>query len=559
VRGSALRIGLLTAAGALVIPVLVPVSSGLFKGGHGPGNGSASDNAVILRNPIVDLRRDLISQDHIPLVTARTTGDPTYLRLTVLDRFNGVEWLPSARRLPKSNQVHGDLPRAPGLAPDATGTDTDWSLELDDAFDTTWLPTPYPTRRIAVTRGDWRYDLRTLDIASVDKPDTGGLRYDLTGFTPDLSTSKMQQALKAPPDIQAPMTSVPGNRPTVITRTAQQVTAGATTDYDRMVMLQNWFRNTGGFSYSLAPAAGSGIAQLARFITTDKVGYCEQFAAAMAVMARSLGIPARVVVGFLAPHQLPDGSYSYTSDDLHAWPEIYFSGTGWVRFEPTPASRTGQPPPWTVGVAAPAPSAGPSATTAPSAKPTEKTQGAVRKSSKDTGSAHAVTLAAWTVAVVLVALLLALPGLVRARQRRRRLDDHRRGPRSHDASVLADGAWAELLATARDLGISLPLHRSVRDITAALRRRALSGAAVHDQLDALTEFIERAWYGRPFAVDAPTRQAVVEAVEAWSTVLADSVPVTRVRLARLFPRSVLDRATAPAQADRQLDLVGIEG
>ena len=58
----------------------------------------------------------------------------------------------------------------------------------------------------------------------------------------------------------------------------------------------------------------------------------------MAVMARSLEIPARVAVGFLAPEQLQDGSFQYTSDDLHAWPEIYFGGSGWVRFEPTPSS-----------------------------------------------------------------------------------------------------------------------------------------------------------------------------------------------------------------------------
>ena len=556
VRGSALRIGLLTAAGALVIPALVPVSAGLFKGGHGPGNGSGTDNNVTLRNPIVDLRRDLISEDHIPLVTARTAGDPTYLRLTVLDRFNGVEWLPSARRLAKSNEANGELPPAPGLAPTATGTDTEWSLELDQAFDTTWLPTPYPTRRIAITRGDWRYDLRTLDIAAVDKPDTGGLQYQLTGFTPDLSTARMQQALKAPPDVLAPMTSVPGNRPSVITRTAQQVTAGATTDYDRMVKLQNWFRNSGGFSYSLAPASGSGIAQLARFITTDKVGYCEQFAAAMAVMARSLGVPARVAVGFLAPHKLPDGSYRYTSDDLHAWPEIYFSGSGWVRFEPTPASRTGQPPAWTVGAAAPVPSAAPSATAAPRDKTATGTFKKATKTSSGSSSSSVATAVAWTVALVLVALLLALPAVVRSRQRRRRLDDHRQGPRSVDAEVLADGAWAELLATARDLGIVLPLHRSVRDMAEALRRRTLPGARALAQLDVLTEFIERAWYGRPSTVDAATRQAVVEAVEAWSSALAESVPALRVRLARVYPRSVFDRSRTSVPVDRQVELVG---
>jgi transglutaminase-like putative cysteine protease len=556
VRGAALRIGVLTAAGALVVPVFVPVTSGLLKGGDGPGDGSGGDNNVVLRNPIVDLRRDLIARDHIPLVNARTTADPSYLRLTVLDRFNGVEWQPSPRRLSKSNTAEGDLPTAPGLPPTTSGRDADWSLRLDDGFDTTWLPTPYPTRRIHITGGDWRYDLRTLDIASVDKPDTSGLEYQLTGFTPNLSTSRMQQALTAPAEVRKPMTSVPGNRPSVITRIAQEVTAGAPTDYDRMVKLQAWFRNSGGFTYSLEPAPGSGITQLVRFLTTDKVGYCEQFAAAMAVMARSLGIPARVAVGFLGPQKAEDGSYQYTSDDLHAWPEIYFSGSGWVRFEPTPASRTGPPPGWTVGGAPVVPSAGPSATSAPSQRPTEDTQKSTTGASADSSSSTGTTVAAWLVGAVLLLVLLGLPWLVRTRQRRTRLDDHRHGPRSDDATVVAEGAWDELLAVARDLGVGLPLQRSVRDIATALRHHTLAGARDREQLDGLVHFIERARYGLPFSVDPATRQRVVEAVEHWSELLAASVPTLRARVARVFPRSVFDRGATPTAVDRPAELVG---
>jgi transglutaminase-like putative cysteine protease len=556
VRGAALRIGMLTAAGALVLPVLVPVGSGLFKDGNGPGDGKGPNDNVTLGNPIVDLRRDLISQDHIPLVEVRTTADPSYLRLTVLDHFNGVEWLPSDRSLPAANDADGDLPNPAGLAPTTPAADAAWTLTLDSGFQTSWLPTPYPTRRISIAKGDWRYDLRTLDVANVDKVSTAGLRYQLTGSTPEYSTVRMQQALSAPPEVRDPMTSVPGNRPSVITRIAEEVTAGATSDYDRMVQLQTWFRNTGGFSYSLEPAGGSGVPQLVRFLTTDKVGYCEQFAAAMAVMARTLGIPARVAVGFLAPEKRDDGSFRYTSDDLHAWPEIYFSGSGWVRFEPTPASRTGQPPAWTTGVAQQPQTASAAPGAAASRQPSQATRSAAQAKKSNQSSGNGATTLAWIVGLALLLVLLVLPHVVRVRRRRRRLDDYRLGPGTDDALVLAEGAWAELLATARDHRISLPVRRSVRDVGAVLRRRALPGARALDQLDDLVLFVERARYGRPFLVDPPTRQAVVEAVEAWIEVLAASVPTRTARLAQVFPRSLLDRRAPAPVTDRQLEVAG---
>jgi len=556
VRGAALRIGALAAAGALVVPVFIPVSNGLFKGGNGPGNGGGNGSSVTLRNPIVDLRRDLITRDHIPLVEARTEADPSYLRLTVLDKFNGVEWQPSARKLAEGNKAEGALPNPPGLARTTPGTEASWTLVLDQGFDSTWLPTPYPTRRINITRGDWRYDVRTMDIASVDKTRTAGLQYALTSFAPELSPTRLRAALTAPDAIREPMTTVPGNRPSVVTRIAEEVTAGATSDYDRMVRLQNWFRNTGGFSYSLAPASGSGIPELVRFLTTDKQGYCEQFAAAMAVMARTLGVPARVAVGFLAPHRQSDGSYRYTSDDLHAWPEIYFSGTGWVAFEPTPASRTGEPPSWTLGGGRNTPTTAPTITGIPTDQPTTADNKRPDQVTSGSSASERSKVFSRLTGLVLLVLVLALPGTIRIRQRRQRLDDHRQGPRHDDARTLADGAWEELLATARDLGIVLPRQRTVRDIAAVLRRRAVPGSDALRRLDDLTHFVERARYGRPFSVDAVTRQAVVEAVETWSQVLAASVPATRVRLARVFPRSILDRAEPSPVVERTLETVG---
>ena len=143
------------------------------------------------------------------------------------------------------------------------------------------------------------------------------------------------------------MTAVPEDLPEVITTRAREVTRDAESDFAKAVALQDWFRQDGGFRYSLEQRSGSGMDLLAYFVTDDRVGYCEQFAAAMAAMGRALDIPSRVVVGFLDGTTQPDGRILYTSDDRHAWPEMYFSGVGWVRFEPTPGQRAGATPPWT--------------------------------------------------------------------------------------------------------------------------------------------------------------------------------------------------------------------
>ena len=67
----------------------------------------------------------------------------------------------------------------------------------------------------------------------------------------------------------------------------------------------------------------------------------------MALMARILGIPARVGIGFLPGQAGKDGEYIVRMHDMHAWPELYFQGVGWVRFEPTPSARVATTPTWT--------------------------------------------------------------------------------------------------------------------------------------------------------------------------------------------------------------------
>jgi transglutaminase-like putative cysteine protease len=124
---------------------------------------------------------------------------------------------------------------------------------------------------------------------------------------------------------------------------------GVTTATDQLGVaqaIQQYLRNPDVFTYSAtAPTPESG--DMVLDFLTQREGYCVHFASAMVLMARTLDIPARLAIGYLPG--VPEGdSYVVYGRDAHAWPELYFTGWGWVRFEPTPAAVTGLPPTHTI-------------------------------------------------------------------------------------------------------------------------------------------------------------------------------------------------------------------
>jgi Transglutaminase-like superfamily/Domain of unknown function (DUF4129) len=128
-------------------------------------------------------------------------------------------------------------------------------------------------------------------------------------------------------------TELPDDLPAVVEATARSVTADAESPYEQAIALQAWFRNE--FEYSLEVQSGHGSNAIESFLQ-ERIGYCEQFSATFAAMARTLGIPSRVAVGFTPGVQNAEGWYSVLGKNAHAWPELWFDGIGWVLFEPTP-------------------------------------------------------------------------------------------------------------------------------------------------------------------------------------------------------------------------------
>ncbi|MCZ3386914.1 MAG: transglutaminase domain-containing protein, partial [Actinomycetia bacterium] len=166
-------------------------------------------------------------------------------------------------------------------------------------------------------------------------------QYTATGLEVTPTIDQLQAAPPADPSVDNALyqwLKLPDGVREQLAPLAESVAGAETTDYDRALALQNWFRTD--FTYSLDTVEGNATEALDTFLR-DRSGYCEQFAATMALMARTLDIPSRVQVGFTPGEQNEDGTWVVTVHDAHAWPELWFEGVGWVRFEPTPGGGDG--------------------------------------------------------------------------------------------------------------------------------------------------------------------------------------------------------------------------
>ena len=125
-------------------------------------------------------------------------------------------------------------------------------------------------------------------------------------------------------------------------RLAEDVAGHAASPYAAAAALEAWFRAGGRFTYTNRPERFAS-APLVGFVSRSRAGYCQQFAGAMALMLRYLGVPARVAVGFSSGAYDPErGVWTVTDHDAHAWVEAWFRGYGWLPFDPTPAARPGR-------------------------------------------------------------------------------------------------------------------------------------------------------------------------------------------------------------------------
>jgi protein-glutamine gamma-glutamyltransferase len=202
-------------------------------------------------------------------------------------------------------------------------------------------------------------DARAPLLPLASGPNRGYLLIDRTGsfFNPTRNDTKIRYEgtarlslatpadLRAaspeiPDDIRAEYLQLPRSLDPRIPKLAEDITAKSANDYDRAAEIRRYLIGHYAYTLNLTAPTGAGADPLAYFLFTSRAGHCEYFATAMAVMLRSIGVPARYVTGFL-PGEYNDvgGDYIIRGSDAHAWVEVYFNGYGWVTFDPTPPSN----------------------------------------------------------------------------------------------------------------------------------------------------------------------------------------------------------------------------
>lgn len=472
------------------------------------GRRNTASEPISVRNPFVNIGADYLRVPKRELFTVKVTPSTgLYYRFAALNRFDGEGWKLDA----VSESVREKLPADP--PPGSVRQD----YAITGPLVGQWIPAAFEPRSISFRDARLMPD---LDALFTTRHDIAGRRYAVGSLLPKNPSSQAQVDATSGPiprDIAERYMQLPRRLPDEVRAQAAAITQGVTTRFEKAKKLEQFFTEPGRFVYSLDVHAGSGTNAIVAFLR-NKIGFCEQFAGTFAAMARSIGLPARVAVGFTTgtPDAADPSLFHVSTEQAHAWVEAWLSPElGWVTFEPTPAGFApgmapvldgaqppGQgpstPPPTATSTAGPPPT--PSAATATTQSPATTPRGRAPGSGSST---------AWLLGVgiplVLAALVGAYVGLVLGLKTRRRalLRD------APDPRVVVTGAWETALDRLADSGMPARPSLTPLELASALPSRRSEELAM--PVRALAQTYSAARY-------APEPPSVDDARLAWERV-----------------------------------------
>ena len=455
-----------------------------------------------------------------------------YWRATTLDAYTGTHWKEDLRlgrlRSDETIELAGEDP----LLPRRAENESRWvrqDVEVVALRDTHLIGAAQPMR--------WR-----PGIAPVQTAQSGILlageqlrqdqRYTVWSYVPRAKPSELARAparypealeryLRMTETIELPAWGTPGRDAGVeralapdpfvgrshlnLYDRAREVVGEAATPYDAAVALEAWFRSDGGFVYDESPPSSYLDPPLVPFVLRDKRGYCQQFAGAMAIMLRLLGIPSRVAAGFTSgTYDEEKQEWTVTDHNAHTWVEVYFPRIGWVPFDPTPnrgqltAAYTPFSPVFDARDAALALGGGAAATAAVQRQldRSRASEGAFNPG--EAGGGAGAGQSEGRSLVALLALLIAggavLLTLVKATRRRLRF-------LSRDPRAVASACRRDLVAFLVDQGFDPPASATLAEL----------GDFVHEKLGANASAFVHAATAARFARERETRRAAARA------------------------------------------------
>ena len=359
-------------AAGLLGPLLPGATSAAIVAWHGnlqkkpqinAGTSGAGGGSVRV-STLVQVGEQEVDNTNTDLFRVYSPIEGTREQLVTLDQFNGNQWTSSAagtsasgeQAVPTFSASLPDLEKHPQSLQRLAGENVITQVVAIQRLVGNDVPAPGTAVSVAgirAVRGS-KPGSPLVTTSGLDSSTRYAVRAVLDPPVPTITPGASAPA-GAPPVVPASMDrylALPGGLPPSIARLARSIVGSAFGESNEALSLQSFFSPSNGFRYQLPtrlPSGaigdqGEGYRALDAFLFDNRTGYCQQYASAFAVLARAAGLPSRVVVGFLAGTPVGSDGWEVTGQQVHAWPQVWFPGTGWVDFEPTP----GTAPPVTI-------------------------------------------------------------------------------------------------------------------------------------------------------------------------------------------------------------------
>lgn len=417
-------------------------------------------------SPLAGFRHFTKLDPDVTLFTVRGLRPGDRIRMATMDSYTGKLWNVTGPQVATDgsgsfNLVGSELPAPAAMTGERKDT---FSITIKNYSDV-WLPSVDYAASITFDGGDavrsdgLRYNASTgalVLIAGV----TDGMSYTLTSHRQQVpARNTLTEA------VPASLTLPPVNDvPDIVKARADEFAGEESTPIGKLVAIEQALKTTGYLSHglqsdSVSSRAGHGADRMNALLTREPmVGDQEQYASAFALMARQLGYPARVVMGFAPDVLFGSGTFEITGRDVTAWVEVAFEDVGWVAFDPTPEQTDAPQEQTTSARAEPLPQV----RQPPRANPEQNnllSPVVIDESEEESDDAFVIPDWVFAVAGVIgipLALYFVPVVIVAALKRRRRRRRRRRGPEDRRVA----GAWDELVDTYAELGYSLDRKHS---------------------------------------------------------------------------------------------------